>query len=233
MDKTIHYCWFGGNPLSETAVRSLASWEKFAPGFEVKQWNEDNFDFALCSWSRDAYAASLWAFVSDYARFKVLYEYGGIYMDIGSELIRDISPLMESIPFTAIEESSLTATTGLIVAVEPHDPVIRACIERYESMKFSSDPDFLDKTTVNEVFTAELQKIGLPWTPKRSTPFTVSAVITSSVKPTVFIALREAGLSRNISSRGRSCVSVPRSLGEGFRRFWVEFSWSLVTAAWL
>ena len=56
MDKTIHYCWFGGNPLSETAVRSLASWEKFAPGFEVKQWNEDNFDFASCSWSRGAYA---------------------------------------------------------------------------------------------------------------------------------------------------------------------------------
>ena len=67
---------------------------------------------------------------------------------------------MESIPFTAIEESSLTATTGLIVAVEPHDPVIRACVERYESMEFSCDPDFLDKITVNEVFTAELLKIG-------------------------------------------------------------------------
>lgn len=160
MEKVIHYCWFGGNPLSETAVKSLASWEKFAPGFEVKQWNEDNFDFASCSWSRDAYAAGLWAFVSDYVRFKVLDEYGGIYMDVGSELIRDISPLLESVPFTAIEESSLTATTGLIVAVEPHNPVIQACVERYESMVFSSDPDFLDKITVNEVFTAELQKIG-------------------------------------------------------------------------
>lgn len=160
MNKVIHYCWFGGNPLSETAAKSLASWEKLAPGFEIKQWNENNFDFASCSWSRDAYAAGLWPFVSDYARFKVLDEYGGIYMDVGTELIRDISPLMESVPFTAIEESSLSATTGLIVAVEPHDPVIRACVERYESMVFSSDPDFLDKTTVNEVFTAELQKIG-------------------------------------------------------------------------
>lgn len=141
-------------------MKSLASWEKFAPGFEVRQWNENNFNYSSCSWSRDAYAAGLWAFVADYARFKVLYEYGGIYMDVGSELIRDISPLMESVPFTAIEESSLTATTGLIVAVESHDPVIRACIERYESMKFSNDPVFLDKTTVNEVFTAELQKIG-------------------------------------------------------------------------
>lgn len=141
-------------------MKSLASWEKYAPGFEIKQWNEENFDLTTCSWSKDAYEAGLWAFVSDYVRFKILYECGGIYMDVGSELIRDISPLMGSVPFTAIEESSLTATTGLIVAVEPYDPVIRACIERYESMAFSTDPDFLDKTTVNEVFTAELQKIG-------------------------------------------------------------------------
>ena len=160
MEKVIHYCWFGGAPLSETAVKSLVSWERFAPGFEIIQWNEDNFDFASCPWSRDAYAEGLWAFVADYARFKILYEHGGVYMDVGSELIRDISPLMESVPFTAIEESSLTATTGLIVAVEPQDPIIRACIERYESMTFSTDPDFLDKTTVNEVFTSELLKIG-------------------------------------------------------------------------
>lgn len=160
MEKVIHYCWFGGKPLSHEAMKSLASWERFAPGFELKQWNEDNFDFETCAWSGDAYAAGMWAFVADYARFKVLYEYGGIYMDVGSELIRDITPLLGSVPFTAIEESSLTATTGLIVAVEPHDPIIGACVARYESMRFSTDPVFLDKTTVNEVFTAELEKIG-------------------------------------------------------------------------
>ena len=160
MRKVIHYCWFGGKPLSDTAEKSLASWKRFAPGFELRQWNEDNFDFETCEWSRDAYAAKMWAFVADYARFKVLHEYGGIYMDVGSELIRDITPLLGSVPFTAIEESSLTATTGLIVAVEPHDPIIGACVARYESMQFSIDPVFLDKTTVNEVFTAELETIG-------------------------------------------------------------------------
>ena len=160
MRKVIHYCWFGGKPLSDTAEKSLASWKRFAPGFELRQWNEDNFDFENCEWSRDAYAAKMWAFVADYARFKVLHEYGGIYMDVGSELIRDITPLLGSVPFTAIEESSLTATTGLIVAVEPHDPIIGACVARYESMQFSIDPVFLDKTTVNEVFTAELETIG-------------------------------------------------------------------------
>ena len=141
-------------------MSSLASWKKFAPGFELREWNEDNFDFSLCEWSRDAYAVGMWAFVADYARFKVLYEYGGVYMDVGSELVRDITPLMKHIPFTAIEELSLTATTGLIVAVEPHDPLIGACVAKYESMKFTNDPVFLEQTTVNEVFTSELEKMG-------------------------------------------------------------------------
>lgn len=160
MDKVIHYCWFGRNPLTDSAKRSIASWKKYAPDYEIRQWDEGSFDCSSCSWSREAYAAGMWAFVADYARFKVLYEYGGIYMDVGSELIRNIEPLAENVPFTAIEEQSLTATTGLIVAVEPRDPVIGACIARYESMDFRNDPDYLSATTVNEVFTSELERIG-------------------------------------------------------------------------
>lgn len=160
MERVIHYCWFGMKPLTASAEKSLASWTRFAPGFEVRRWDESNFDYDSCKWSREAYAAGMWAFVADYARFKVLYEHGGIYMDVGSELIRDIAPLMDSVPFTALEEQSLTATTGLIVAVEPHDPLIGACVARYEAMEFVDDPDFLMATTVNEVFTGELEKIG-------------------------------------------------------------------------
>lgn len=160
MDKVIHYCWFGGKPLTDTAKTSIESWKKYAPGYEIREWNEANCDFGSCKWARDAYSVGMWAFVADYVRFKVLYEHGGIYMDVGSELIRNIEPLMENVPFTAFEEQSLTATTGLIVAVEPHDPIIGACVERYELMDFRNDPDFLSATTVNEVFTAELEKIG-------------------------------------------------------------------------
>lgn len=160
MDKVIHYCWFGRNPLTDSAKSSIASWKKYAPDYEIRQWDESTFDYSMCKWSRDAYDAGMWAFVADYVRFKVLYEYGGIYMDVGSELIRSFEPLIGSVPFTAIEEQSLTATTGLIVAVEPHDPVVGACVARYESMDFNNDPDFLSVTTVNEVFTSELERIG-------------------------------------------------------------------------
>ena len=38
--KIIHYCWFGGNPLPESATKFIASWRKFLPDYEIKEWNE-------------------------------------------------------------------------------------------------------------------------------------------------------------------------------------------------
>lgn len=161
MPKVIHYCWFGHGELSETAKRTLDSWERFAPGFEIRCCDESVFDVDSCEWTKRAYEAKKYAFVSDYARFRMIYDHGGVYMDLGSELVRDITPLVETrSPFSAIEELSKTATPGLIVSSQPRNPVIGSVLSRYEAMDFEDDPEFLASNTVNEVFTAELERIG-------------------------------------------------------------------------
>lgn len=78
--RVIHYCWFGGNELPESAVKCIESWKKYCPDYEIKEWNESNFDINECDYVREAYEAKRWAFVSDYARFKILYENGGVYL---------------------------------------------------------------------------------------------------------------------------------------------------------
>ncbi|OUO91203.1 hypothetical protein B5F41_10790 [Gordonibacter sp. An232A] len=158
--KVIHYCWFGGNPLSQQAKRSIASWGKYASGFEVKRWDESNFDIAACAWSRDAYSAEKWAFVADYARFRILHDHGGVYMDVGSELVRDISPLIPHSPFSAIENGTKTVASGLVVSCEAADPVVGEVLDAYERMGFDSDPDFLIKHTVNAMLTAVFERHG-------------------------------------------------------------------------
>lgn len=65
--KKIHYCWFGGKPLPELALRCIASWRKFFPDYEIIEWNEGNYDISKCSYVKEAYEAKKWAFVSDYA----------------------------------------------------------------------------------------------------------------------------------------------------------------------
>ena len=79
--KIIHYCWFGRKPLPELASKCIASWKKFLPDYEIKEWNEDNFDVNQIPYTDQAYKSKKYAFVSDYARFKIMYENGGIYFD--------------------------------------------------------------------------------------------------------------------------------------------------------
>ena len=74
--KKIHYCWFGGKPLPEDTVRYIGSWKKHCPDYEIKEWNESNFDLDMFPYVREAYDAGKYAFVSDVARLYALVRKG-------------------------------------------------------------------------------------------------------------------------------------------------------------
>jgi len=104
--KIIHYCWFGHNPLPESAIKCINSWKKFLPDYEIKEWNEDNFDVTIIPYTREAYEAKKYAFVSDYARFWILYRYGGLYFDTDVEIIKPMDDIVARGPFMGIEVDS-------------------------------------------------------------------------------------------------------------------------------
>lgn len=106
--KVIHYCWFGRNPLPDFAKKCIDSWRKYFPDYEIKEWNEDNFDVNSIPYTREAYEAKKYAFVSDYARFKILYEEGGLYFDTDVEVIKPMDDIVENGPFMGIEKSLAT-----------------------------------------------------------------------------------------------------------------------------
>jgi len=158
-NKTIHFCWFGNKPISIT--KGINSWIKFAPEYKIQLWNEMNIDITDCQFAMDAYKAKKWAFVSDYVRFKVIYLYGGIYMDVGSELIRPISVLEEKIPFSAFEWFTNNVNPGLVIAANPKDELIHEILNVYRNLKFVNNDTFLKTHTVNDIFTQVLRHYGL------------------------------------------------------------------------
>lgn len=106
--KIIHYCWFGGNPLPEDAKKCIASWKKYLPDYEIKEWNESNFDVNCCPYVKEAYEAKKYAFVSDYARFHVLYREGGLYFDTDVEVIKNMDYIIAAGNFMGFEKSLAT-----------------------------------------------------------------------------------------------------------------------------
>lgn len=70
--KKIHYCWFGQRPIPQKYKQYINSWRKYLPDYEIIQWDETNFDIHCNKFVEEAYKLGKFAFVSDYARFKIL-----------------------------------------------------------------------------------------------------------------------------------------------------------------
>ncbi len=143
--RIIHYCWFGGNPLPKSAQRCIASWRKFMPNCEIREWNEQNFDVNTHPYTRAAYAAGKYAFVSDFARYKILEEWGGIYFDTDVEMVASIDDLIKLGAFMGLEDAQPpTVSSGLVMAVEAHHPIIQEMLDFYDAQAKEDTSAMLD-----------------------------------------------------------------------------------------
>lgn len=137
--KVIHYCWFGGKPLPKSARDCIASWKKFCPDYQIVEWNESNFDVNELQYTKEAYENKMWAFISDYVRLKVIYDYGGIYMDTDVELIRPLDSFLNYPGFMGFENGTMVASGLGFGAVKGH-PVVQALMNDYRGISFDQTP---------------------------------------------------------------------------------------------
>ena len=169
--KIIHYCWFGRGPLPELAQKCIASWKKYLPDYEIKEWNEDNFDVNIIPYTAEAYKAKKYAFVSDYARFWILYQYGGIYVDTDVEVIRPIDDIIDRGNFMGFETdpkpqlktgaSEASVNPGLGMGVAPGLGIIKKMLDFYEGRHFEFVPGGIGQLTIVHIATEVLRKAGL------------------------------------------------------------------------
>lgn len=138
--KVIHYCWFGRNPLPKSAQRCISSWWKFLPDYEIKEWNEDNFDVNMLLYTKDAYEAKKYAFVSDVARFWVLYHYGGLYFDTDVEVIKPMDDIVAKGAFMGWElpnnKGIPSVAPGLCLGTEKDNPLYKEILDEYGRLSF-------------------------------------------------------------------------------------------------
>ena len=168
--KIIHYCWFGRSSLPSLAVKCIASWKKYLPDYEIKEWNEDNFDVNIIPYTQEAYKVKKYAFVSDYARFWILYKYGGLYFDTDVEVIKPMDDIIAKGPFMGCENEvknngatalavapglGLGVNPGLGLGVNPGLGLYKEMLDLYGTLHFiNSDGSYNLKTVVE--YTTEI-----------------------------------------------------------------------------
>lgn len=158
--KIIHYCWFGGKEKPALAQACLRSWKRFAPDFELREWNESNFDLSSAPlYVRQAMDARRWAFVTDYVRLVALTRYGGVYMDTDVELKKPLTQYLHHRAFAGFE--SMDAVQTGLLACEPGFPLFEAFLHHYDTAVFLREDGSTDLTTNVEILTRLCVERGL------------------------------------------------------------------------
>ncbi len=144
--KIIHYCWFGHGEKPNSVKKCIESWRKFCPDYEIKEWTEDDFDVNINLYCQQAYESRKWAFVSDYARLWIVYNYGGVYLDTDVELVRSYNPLLKHKCFVG-RQPGFQANTGAGFGSEKGHPVVKIMMDDYNDIPFIKENGEMDLWT--------------------------------------------------------------------------------------
>lgn len=151
--KIIHYCWFGEGKMTALELKCLSSWKKHCPDFEIKLWNEENFDVNFCEFSKKAFEEKEYAFVSDVARIFALFSEGGIYMDTDMLLLQSFPANFFDLDFLIGKENKRLYSAGIIVATKWND-ILKDLLICYQNKEFVK----AEKSLIPVIITDELEK---------------------------------------------------------------------------
>lgn len=136
--KIIHWCWFGGEQIPDENLKCIESWKRFCPDYEIIKWTEDSFDIGKCEYAKQAYNNGKWAFVSDFARLDIIYNYGGIYLDTDVELVKNLDELLMCDAFAGFQRN-FHIGLGLGYGSKMKNDVIKDMRDLYYQIPFEKD----------------------------------------------------------------------------------------------
>ncbi|GHV93957.1 glycosyl transferase [Spirochaetia bacterium] len=145
--KLIHYCWFGGNPLPPLAQKCLSSWKKYFPDFVINEWNERNYNPDKIPYTADAHKLKKYAFVSDYARFDILYQFGGVYFDTDVEVLKSFDKILSNGSFLGMETAG-RINPGVGCAFNAGNLVLKNILDYYQGLCFINSDGSINNSTV-------------------------------------------------------------------------------------
>jgi hypothetical protein len=159
--KIIHYCWFGSGPLPLISQKCITSWKRYFPEYEIREWNESNYNVHKIPYIDEAYRAEKYAFVSDYARFDILYNHGGIYFDTDVEVIKPFDDILSSGGFMGFESTGKVIAAGLGIGCNAGLGILYQILEFYSTLHFINPDGTYNLHTVVEYVTNILKTYGL------------------------------------------------------------------------
>jgi mannosyltransferase OCH1-like enzyme len=191
--KKIHYCWFGGGLLPEDLQRYIKTWQEIMPDYQIKVWDESQFDCNSIAFVKEAYSIKKWAFVADYVRLFALYSEGGIYLDTDVMVKKRFDDLLNNRFISSIEchkdtmieqnasqyltpdgtsKKSFTPIPGIgiqsaFIGSIPQHPLLKECMDYYKDRHFIlENGSFFNKIIAPTILSMNAEKYGFKYIDK-------------------------------------------------------------------
>lgn len=134
--KIIHYCWINTKDKEYPALvkNCIESWKKYLPDYKIIEWNQNNFDINISPFVKEAYETGKYAFVADYIRLYVLYNYGGIYLDTDVKVLKSFDDLLNNKAFICFEGDDAIASST--IGAEKNNYLIECLLKYYDNRHF-------------------------------------------------------------------------------------------------
>lgn len=144
--KIIHLCWLSGDPYPEKIAKCISTWKKHLPDYEIMLWDTNRFDVNSTRWTKEAFEARKYAFVTDYIRFYAVYNYGGIYLDSDVEMLKSFDSLLD-LPYFIGKECNDRDLEVAAFGAEAGTSWIKECLDYYSDRAFRSSDGTLSDTS--------------------------------------------------------------------------------------
>ena len=154
--RIIHYFWIGGKEMPDDYKKNIETWYKWCPNYDIKLWNESNCNIEENKYAKEAYERGKYGFVPDYFRLKIVYEYGGIYLDTDVELLKPLDELLYLTAYAGFEDNERVAL-GVGFGATKSFPILREMYEAYENVSFIKSDGSLN-TIASPVYQTEILK---------------------------------------------------------------------------
>ena len=154
--KIIHYCWFGKSELPRKFRENIATWQEKCPQYEIKRWDESNYDISKNKYMKQAYDKKKWGFVPDFARLDIINTYGGIYLDTDVEVLKSFDALLSYDLFCGFENSEYVAL-GLGFGGTANNTMLKKMMEKYEKVEFVNKDGSLN-LTASPIYQTEIME---------------------------------------------------------------------------
>lgn len=118
-------------------LRCIESWKHYCPTWKIMEWNEENFDVEFCEYASKAYREKKYGFATDAARLKIIYEYGGVYLDTDVELRRSLDSLVNYSAWFGYGTKT-EINTGSGFGAIAGEPFIKKLLDNYISLSGDS-----------------------------------------------------------------------------------------------